>query len=553
MADPLIRLDIAASEQCLRNSDVLEEILDHLSSTSDPGDLAITRQSLLWIASTCRFLSPSAVKFLWRKLDNIIPLLFLLPSFAVRGGIYGLFGTMEAQDWGAFDRHAAFVKEISYENRRHIHIDPSVYVRLALRPTPVLPNLARLECGDTETFVAAEAVLYMQSPLQTIELAGGDQMPNTTASMFTSMTLSSIYGSATVIHLSILILDNQPFDILSEGISLTKLTSLELRRMKGNMSTALFRRIGSIRNLRSFTADTECLRAALANPFDSGRLVPMSELFMELTHLHLNATQTSNSPILLLNFLRDIGTRNLRSLVLRRMAALPASVPIPIRGATRGRGFRGSAVVRFPGSRVGQGYIHTIAHRWSRSLRRLDFDFSYLHEEELTPVNTLKSLRSLTFSGRLSPLDSPPHSSLCTKLCAELPELEFLSLGLEWHPATWGSLLRPPYVAPSIVDLFCLAEKCKGLQEIELPILTNALPPVSSTPAISHGLRKINVRSTKTPPDTLGLARHLDRLFPRLNSVVCAEGGTEEKAAWAHVQNLVFVFQDVRRTALAQR
>ncbi|KAJ7191163.1 hypothetical protein B0H12DRAFT_1172387 [Mycena haematopus] len=62
---------VAAREQCLRNSDLLDQILDHLSSpVSDPMDLQTQRQALLRIALSCKNFSPLAIKSLWRILDN---------------------------------------------------------------------------------------------------------------------------------------------------------------------------------------------------------------------------------------------------------------------------------------------------------------------------------------------------------------------------------------------------------------------------------------------------------------------------------------------------
>ncbi|KAJ7473106.1 hypothetical protein B0H11DRAFT_1342466 [Mycena galericulata] len=537
MDQPSPAHDIAAREQCLRNSDIIEEILDHITSASDSIDLATTRRTLFSVASTCRTFSPSAVKFLWRRLDNMRPLLRLLPSFRERNGIFGLFGSMESQEWGAFDRHAAFVQEIVFEDKRDpIQVDGSVYVRLALRRSPILPNLARFKCTGTQP---KAAILYMQSPLHTLELACG----NPVSDMTTAMVVSSVSGSQS--HISNLILNNQPFGILSEGIPLPQLTSLELKCMRGEMDAALFLRIGALPYLRSFTVDAGFFQAISPASIPESYSISRSPLgrvsrhgfFSELIRLHLCGSPGIRHSGVLIHFLRNIGAENLQFLTLQE-------IPPVIGGFGRGRGLgRGSGAVGTVNStsNEGHGYFDTIARRWSHSLRELDFHGFVATAGGLNPLRRLSALRSLKLSGTTYPL---PNSSVFTGS----KELKFLSLHLHYFP-------RAP-VLFDISGLANLAQKCTKLQEVELPISARVLPLLSLTPALSHSLSKISAHSSDKPLDTIALARHLDRLFPRLNSVVydaSSGGGTECQAAWAEIEKLVFVFQDVRCMALAQR
>ncbi|KAJ7601550.1 hypothetical protein DFH06DRAFT_1262085, partial [Mycena polygramma] len=172
-AAPPPSADLPAREQCLQNPDLIAEILGHLfdSSRLDHVDRKAERCSLLCSALMCRAMSPSAVKLLWRRLDNLVPLLRLLPSFTRANEIYGLLGNLNTPDSQLFDHHAAYVQEIVYKRVPDtIQIDPSVYLRLSLRNPPVLPNLRRLVCSGAVPPSAAEIVVLMQSPLRVLGL-----------------------------------------------------------------------------------------------------------------------------------------------------------------------------------------------------------------------------------------------------------------------------------------------------------------------------------------------------------------------------------------------
>ncbi|KAF7340366.1 hypothetical protein MVEN_01956000 [Mycena venus] len=297
-------MDLSPRDQCLRNSALFGKILSHIEPGTDLGSLKAQRQSLLWIALTCRTISPTAIKYLWRRLDNLLPLLYLLPSFTKRNSKYGLSGAPNPLEWQAFDRHATFVKEIVYEDiPKTVQIDPAVYLRLFLRNATILPHLERFACKTSVRPSESEILVYLQSPLHTLELGtfepgtlyGGDtgKMAATREAVVSSLSTNPS-------HISHLILVDQPFSVLAEGIPLQHLTSLEFRAMYGVMDATLLRQIGSLPFLRSFTADSGCFtglnlsniatrlsgagRVAGANASQSQE---HGGLFTHLTHLEL--------------------------------------------------------------------------------------------------------------------------------------------------------------------------------------------------------------------------------------------------------------------------
>ncbi|KAJ7114353.1 hypothetical protein C8R44DRAFT_881199 [Mycena epipterygia] len=130
------------------NLDLLEEILRHVALADAAGPLAVkrTRRSLLRIALTSRAFSEPALHFLWRKLDNLLPLLKLLPTLKLQEGVrvYSLEGPLAPEDWTAFDRRAANVKEILYDS--NIALDRGTIIRLSEHRHPLLPNLSLFTC-----------------------------------------------------------------------------------------------------------------------------------------------------------------------------------------------------------------------------------------------------------------------------------------------------------------------------------------------------------------------------------------------------------------------
>ncbi|KAJ6565935.1 hypothetical protein DFH09DRAFT_1472772 [Mycena vulgaris] len=526
--DLLSSTEVAAREQCLLNSDLLEEILRHFRTMSDRQHLKTQRQSLLSLGLTCKAFSPSAMKFLWRRLNNLLPLLFLLPSFTCRAGVHAFFGPISAQDWAIFHQYAAHVKEIVDDMPDGIDIDSSVYVRLGLYNPSILPNLVKVERRASHA-LASEILLYIRSPLQMVQLTAGSSIPDTA----TEMVVASLSSEA--IPISSLVLVEQPCSILCKGVPLDHLTSLELRDVTGPMPPSLIRQIGNLPHLRSLSVDAKCFSvAALAETFSAPTgskslshfvEIGTSALFIELIRLELKA-KPSHVNSVIPNFLQMIGTLNLESLVLQEPHAARL---IDSR--------------RSHPNKIDGDIFHTIVHRWSKTLTNLELEVHNIHTINLKLLNRLPLLRSLRLSGILQ---GPIHKDI-SSVFTGLTNLELLS---------FRCLSFPGKAIPfDIRSIALLAEKCPKLQELDVAISAKDLTPLSSTPTISHSLSTFVVHSSDTPVDIITLARHLDQLFPRLNTIRCdiPTGNTECHRAWADILKLVFVFQDVRRMAFVQR
>ncbi|KAJ7152492.1 hypothetical protein C8R46DRAFT_962184 [Mycena filopes] len=534
--------ELPLQEQCLRNADLLEEILDHLPSGGDREDLQAHRRSLLWIALTCKDFSPSAVKFLWRRLDNLLPLLRLLPAFAMRDGIYRLTRAMQPHQWECFDRHAALVQEIIHEDVLNtIHIDPSVYMVLIVHTSIVLPKLRGLALGPAARPSASEVLIYVQSPLQTVALNGGDLMA-------TEMVMSSSAQST----LRRLILVAQPFTILSaNAIPLEHLMSLELRDMQGIPDTKLFIQLGSLSHLRSFSADFQSFRSLTqeilpAQPADSppSRLEQSlhGTLFPTLTRLSITGDLRLEHSALM-RFIPMIGNYALQSLILRRT---PMSSNL---------GWIQNSDAREAARKRCNIALNSIAHQqWFQNLRSLEITVTSVYNAVFKHLGRLSGLHSLTLDGVLF----YPYGNvdIFTAL-AGLSHLEKVSFNCRFHVYRTGPRVstQTPLNMRHIANL---AQTCPTLRELHVPISGREILLLPETPPLSHKLRTLVVHSSDEPmvvSSAILLARHIDRLFPRLNSLRYEGGQRNDEAiaaAWAVIPELVFTFQDVRRTALVQ-
>ncbi|KAJ6459626.1 hypothetical protein C8R45DRAFT_553506 [Mycena sanguinolenta] len=619
---------IPPRDQVLRSAALLSRILEHIDCGPDRRSLKAQRQSLLWIALSCKSVSLTAIKFLWRRLDNALPLLLLLPTFSEKNGKYGISGASHPHEWTSFDHHASYVKEVVYEDiASSIHIDPAVYLRLILRNAAVLPNLERFACRTTVRPSESELLVYLQSPIRVLELGtfeAGTLHSGDTRGMAATRDAVVSCLSTHPSRITRLVLVDQPFSVLSELgghgqgalAPLKHLISLEVRAMYGVMDATLLRQIGSLPNLRSFTADSGCftglnlsnIASRLTRPppltFGTGPNnapappPPSSSndggLFRQLTHLSLER-HPSMPHATISSFLQLISSSRLRFLTLSVRPARKA--PSPRGGAHAG--------VTPAHADLQSDPIYVIAQRWARTLLSLEVEVDHNHVTLTNFLRHVPGLRRLILSGYLHVPEDVEFVSAFTSLTA----LECLALRLKTGMPSGDT---PPVYAPIALDMHAmtrLVRACPRLRELETAIAPPSASPPSSTWPVSQNLRRLVVHSDSaisttthdrdsmpisispggfgrspsiwsssvwssgsgdglamSPNAVLALARYLDRLFPRLNTVryICAgsagagSGGsvaglsteseeTPAQTAWSQVQDLIFAFQDVRR------
>ncbi|KDR79343.1 hypothetical protein GALMADRAFT_137192 [Galerina marginata CBS 339.88] len=137
----------------IQNEDIFVQILEHIPSTDDhlafPPLNSLDKSrfaTLLNIALTCSAFTEPALDKLWRRIDNIICLLKLLPSFRrFHHGVYYLNGPILDCHWSLLDKYAKRIWSVIY--MLEADIDHSVYVQLARRNQPLLPSLRQFSTG----------------------------------------------------------------------------------------------------------------------------------------------------------------------------------------------------------------------------------------------------------------------------------------------------------------------------------------------------------------------------------------------------------------------
>lgn len=85
---------MAQSKMGVLQPHILSEIFRHFGIDSpDATEVKAARRNLIRAALTCKVFLDPALDRLWRAIDTLLPLLKLLPSFQLVGGVYVKFNT----------------------------------------------------------------------------------------------------------------------------------------------------------------------------------------------------------------------------------------------------------------------------------------------------------------------------------------------------------------------------------------------------------------------------------------------------------------------------
>ncbi|KAJ6544285.1 hypothetical protein B0H19DRAFT_1170183 [Mycena capillaripes] len=496
------RLALPARDQCLRNLDLLEQFLTFEARTFT--DLTLTRRTLYSAALTSKNFSECAIKLLWRRLSNILPLLRLVPNFRLEGEVYILPGIVTEEEWAVVHRYAAYVWDIDFAQygtwaQNGISVDPSVYVLLAMRGRPLFPNLRRLSLSTSEGYTA-EMLLCLSSGIKSLTLA---DIPDIWAETFLHRLTSN--GA----HLSYLSLGNHAGP-LSKCIAFQTLKALELHGTNGGMpiTAAHLIELGSLPALQSFATDMSGWdRVELAS-------VARQSLFQALTELKINA-DLGLMHRKVLEFLSSISSCQMQSLsIWSRMG--------------QGWGARWEGNTSSTG--IFSAIMRCIEARWTTTLQHLDILQISGLLDDLVPLQEVKGLQSV---------------HLRSVLRGPLSDARVLSVIRTWIN------LRTLEISRAEADatfLRCLAEYCPALRTLRVAY-TAAVPPTLDVTAqtTSHLLEELRFfpvnRVCWNHTRITRLAQYLDHFFPNLVTI----RGEVGNMWWEEVEQLVFEHQENRR------
>ncbi|KAF8139370.1 hypothetical protein K438DRAFT_2030589 [Mycena galopus ATCC 62051] len=484
--------------------DLARSILSSDSGTPSLIELRAVRAWLRAAALTCQDFCSVALDVLWQNLDNLTPLLQLLPSFKEQNRVHIISQPISSSDWARFDCYARRVRRVAYRtDSPSIEIHPSVYTALSILHPSILPNLESVAfpssaASSPNSF--PDAILLAGAAVRRVELTSQAD-PS-----FVSLFLATLAGTSP--QLTSFKLSGQSFAVLEHTLStFHELEILELRYMADRLSSDVFRSIAALKHLRSFSIHFSPLEL-FPVPFLRFTPANWTPSFAALKSLHIRCTIANSLSINKLYFCIPDGALQVLTITIE---------PGPL------------SVVQT----LSEQLFRDMAARWASSLQRLDlYDFGMLsrhHYDEFLKLRNLKTFRARNTS---LPID-----------VAEIPIMT----------AAWPhirSLSLPLATGLTIDSLRHFAQNCPNLTDLEVTILTLDLPAFTTTPVCRHPLRVLNVGDSPCPAATWpALARNLDRLFPRLRSL---RASGNDRNRWAEVEALLFVLQDVRLHAVAQ-
>jgi len=495
--------------EALVNADVLDYVFGHFTVDPETREAVQIRSYLRWAALSCRAFSRPALNALWRTLDSLLPLLKLLPSLKLVDHVYVVRGTIQEDDWTRFDSYARRVKEFVY-HRDRISVDPSVYFYIAQsRTSPMLPTLYRFRSSSSAPSIP-DILLFLSSSLHRVEFVTGDRQQEPTIGGFL-FVLTSVAPSLK--HLSI---DGQlSISSLTPIAHMEHLCSLRLRRTGKFVDASLLKQLGALERLSCLTIDLE------HSPVSEADTSHLRAGFKALETLDISGDLETITGIL-----TEISTGRLISI---SISSWESSIFGPHHYC--------------PSDWV--PLFEIIESRWPDTLHSLVIDNRAINQE--IP-------RYADYWGFLT---------IFKPLCA-LSQLEYLEIRAipllqstdeDFHDlvSAWPKIksLFVPFThahnSTTLLALHSVAEFCPHLKYLQMSIRTDNLPSFSVTPVFSHNLEILSFRDSTVGDPSL-VARHLDLLFPRLQSIRAEKFANE----WKEVEKLVHMCQDVRFHAREQ-
>ncbi|KAJ7642627.1 hypothetical protein DFH06DRAFT_1334012 [Mycena polygramma] len=288
------------------------------------------------------------------------------------------------------------------------------------------------------------------------------------------------------------------------------LESVELKSLTGPVTNDDFLAVASLPHLRSFATD---LCGWDQIDFDS---ILLRSTFTALQNLTITAHHVALRRILPL-FLPRIGAPSMIS-----MAVLKSSP---------------SYDTGTPGVETFTALSQCIATHWPTTLHTLRIQGVPCTPAEFSPIEGLTKIHTLELKQALE---------------GSLSDARILTIVRTWSEL---SALTIQGAEADIDFMKCLAQHCPMLRTLHVGFFPHPLADISTTPVLAHALVELRLFQLPVPEsrwnavDLHLLARHLDRLFPRIESVT----GDGSNHRWKEVAKLVSMCQDVRRTAWEQK
>ncbi|KAJ7624523.1 hypothetical protein FB45DRAFT_923628 [Roridomyces roridus] len=418
--------------ECILNINLQEIIFDKIHDD---------RKSLSALVLTSKVVSESAERVLWRTLRDLLPLLRLLPGFQMHisaNNGCGFSHPLNASDWVSFDKHAAWVKEITEWGTQAL-LQPQTWDILLSRRQPLLVNLKKLRCRLLAPSLAP-------FPL------GTSRIPSNAENLG---ILPPFPPPAGLTHLC-----------LAMNVSHT-----DLSRIPPEVDSTLEHL--TVNNFVPW------ITRDLYRPLDH-RFLPV------LRSLTIHTIPPFQAP-----FPPFPGLKCLR------LSSVSEITAVQLLGALESPDLQSVLIHNSSGKHICQ----IVAQRWSRTLT--SFDFACTTLEDLRPLAECAALQTFRL-----------------KDCRAFHIDEFLDLASRWADIRTVSIPMASDISLSALTRLAHQFPLLLVGELDLTSLT-PMPPIHETSVLEHNLKQLLLHSS--PPqeeaDVGLLARHLDRLFPRLDEI----------------------------------
>ncbi|KAI0800343.1 hypothetical protein C8Q74DRAFT_1235912 [Fomes fomentarius] len=149
-----------AVSRALACQEIVENVFEYLSAYP---------ATLSYLARTCKSFSEPALRVLWRELDSLDPLLYLLPQCVLKadqtGRRYELIGEPNAEEWALFEAYSRRVREVNMDCVSFY--DKSIQGMLFKRYNgSFLPHLKQLLHLDPSAFTTSHLEILLPSTLR---------------------------------------------------------------------------------------------------------------------------------------------------------------------------------------------------------------------------------------------------------------------------------------------------------------------------------------------------------------------------------------------------
>lgn len=368
---------------------------------------------------------------------------------------------------------------------------------------PLLPALKRLLCPEVNRSALFIHFLFLSPTIQCVELrniSGEDDRAVGSLLCTLSYEVPSLQR--------LVLCDGISKESLSYVTQLINLQSLELLQLGFILDPQFIGKLASLPHLETLSLDLEEYEYST---------FPAHGGFRALKHF----TITAPFPMV-----EDILTDISSELMSLAITGLPAV------GWTGDEDWIGDCTSLF----------EIISRQWQASCVDITIDHSrHWYDSNLMPMAALSPLF------QLSNLECFKMNSFDLAIVTDDEIRQFAmawpllkSLHLPFKPD--GSIL-----IPTLGSLYTLAKHCPGLRSLCIPLTTAPIPALPADKSAVHYLRSLMIGSIVEPlglPDLLLVARHLDSLFPQLQTLECLVAQSTD--TWGKIFTMIQTFRAVR-------